>query len=127
MAATRIGSIQLENLNNKYEELNKKYDLTDEHDKNEMYRNFVAWAAGGGSSVGPLTEYSKNEVYKQLMIKYKKYYKPAESDQRLYVDLRRGRNYTGELKKIVRNDSSSTLTVTLKAAATKKIRLRVVG
>ena len=75
-AATRIGSIQLENLNNKYGELNKKYDLTDEHDKYEMYRNFVAWAAGGGSSVGPLTEYSKNEVYKQLTRHEKSYIPP---------------------------------------------------
>ena len=46
VAATRIGSIQLENLNNKYGEINKKYDLTDEHDKYIMYRNFVAWATG---------------------------------------------------------------------------------
>ena len=42
VAATAIGSIQLENLNNKYGEINKKYDLTDEHDRYMMYRNFVA-------------------------------------------------------------------------------------
>ena len=38
LAATMIGSVQLENLNNKYGEINRKYDLTDEHDKYLMYR-----------------------------------------------------------------------------------------
>ena len=41
-----------------------------------------------------------------------------ESDERLYTDLRRGQGYTGELEKINRNDSSLTLTITLKQAAT---------
>ena len=126
LAAARVASVQLENLNNKYGELNKKYDLTDEHDKYEMYRNFVAWAKGGSSGVGPLTEYSNNDVYKKLTM-YEKHYKAADSDERLCVDLRSGRGYTKELEKIVRNDSSLTLTVTLKNAATKKMRLRVVG
>ena len=91
-----------------------------------MYRNFVAWATGQGSSVGPLTQYANNDIYKEL-IKYEKYYKKSESDEKLYVDLRRGRGYTFELEKIVRNDSSITLTITLRNAATKKMRLRVVG
>ena len=46
VAATVVASVQLENLNNKYRELDKKYDLTEEHDKYELYRNFVAWATG---------------------------------------------------------------------------------
>ena len=50
-----------------------------------------------------------------------------ESDERLYTDLRRGQGYTGELEKINRNDSSLTLTITLKQAATKKMKLRVIG
>ena len=71
LAATRIASVQLENLNNKYGEINKRYDLTDEHDRYMMYRNFVAWATEQGSSVGPLTQYANNEIYKEL-IKYEK-------------------------------------------------------
>ena len=126
LAATHTGSVQLENLNNKYGEINKKYDLTDEHNKYMMYRNFVAWATGQGSSVGPLTQYANNDIYKEL-IRYEKYYKKSESDEKLYVDLRRGRGYTSELEKIARNDSSLTLTITLRNAATKKMRLRVVG
>ena len=126
LAATMIGSVQLENLNNRYSELNRKYDLTDEHDKYLMYRYFVAWATGGGPCVGPLRQFAHNPVYKELT-KLKNYHIFAKSDERLYVDLRRGRGYTQELEKIVRNDSSLKLTITLKAAATKKMRLRVVG
>ena len=88
-----IGSVQLENLNNKYGELNRKYDLTNEHNKYLMYRYFVAWATGGGPSVGPLSQFAHNPVYKEL-IKLKNYYTFAKSDERLYVDLRRGRGYT---------------------------------
>ena len=125
LAATMIGSVQLENLNNKYGEINRIYDLTDEHGKYLMYRNFVAWATGG-SSVGPLTQFANNPVYKELR-KYETYYKAGVSDERLYVELRRGRGYTNELEKIVRNDSSLTLTITLKDAAVNKMRFRVVG
>ena len=45
----------------------------------------------------------------------------------VYIDLRRGRGYTNELEKVVRNDSSLKLRVNLKTAATKKMRLRLVG
>ena len=126
LAATHITTVQLENLNNKYGEINRKYDLTEEHDKYLMYRNFVGWATGQGCIVGPMTQYANNEIYKEL-IKYEKYYSKTESDEKLYVDLRRGRGYSNELERIVRNDSSLTLTVTLQNAAVKKYRLRVVG
>ena len=109
LASTMIGAVQLENLNNKYGELNRKYDLNDEHDKYTMYKYFAAWATGGGPSVGPLSQYANNPVYKEL-IKYKDYYTFGVSDEKIYVDLRRGRGYTKELEKVVRNDSSLKLT-----------------
>ena len=126
LAATHISSIQLENLNNKYGEINRKYDLTEEHDKYLMYRNFVGWATGQGCTVGPLTQYTNNEIYKEL-IKYENYYSKTKSDEKLYVGIRRGRGFSNELERIVRNDSSLTLTITLQNAAVKKMRLRVVG
>ena len=126
LAATAIANVQLENLNNKYGEINTKFNLTDEHDMYIMYRNFAAWATKKGSSVGPLTQYKDDPIYNEL-IKYNKYYKATESDEKLYVDLRCGRGYTSELEKVVRNDSSLTLTIPLRNAATKKLRLRVVG
>ena len=61
------------------------------------------------------------------MTKYENYYSKTKSDEKLYVDLRRGRGYSHELERIVRNDSSLTLAVTLQNAAVKKMRLRVLG
>ena len=126
LAATLISTVQLENLNNKYGEINRKHDLTDEPDKYLMYKNFVGWATGRGCTVGALTQYANNDTYKEL-IKYDDYYSQLKSDEKLHVDLRRGRGYSNELERIVRNDSSLTLTITLKTAATKKMRLRVIG
>ena len=91
-----------------------------------MYKNFVGWATGQGCTVGPLTQYANNEIYKEL-IKYEKYYSKTKSDEKLYVDIRRGRGFSNEIERIVRNDSNRTLTTTLQNAAVKKMRLRVVG
>ena len=41
--------------------------------------------------------------------------------------MRRSKGYRDELEKLTRDDSDLTLTVKLKAAATKKLRLRVIG
>ena len=41
--------------------------------------------------------------------------------------MRRSKGYTDELEKLTRDDSNITLTAKLKAAATKKMRLRVTG
>ena len=79
-----------------------------------------------GCTVGPLTQYANNEIYKEL-IKYENYYSKTKSDEKLYVDIRRGRGFSNELERIVRNDSCLTLTITLQNAAVKKMRLRVVG
>ena len=91
-----------------------------------MYKNFAGWVTGQGCTVGPLTQYTNNEIYKEL-IKYENYYSKTKSDEKLYVDIRRGRGFSNELERIVRNDSSLTLTITLQNAAVKKMRLRVVG
>ena len=48
-------------------------------------------------------------------------------DERLYIDLRRSKGYSDELGELTRDDSGLTLIVTLKDAATKKMRLRVTG
>ena len=100
--------------------------MTEEHDKYLINRNFVGWTTGQECTVGPLTQYANNEIYKEL-IKYENYYSKTKSDEKLYVDIRRGRGFSNELERIVRNDSSLTLTITLQNAAVKRMRLRVVG
>ena len=43
------------------------------------------------------------------------------------IDLRRSKGYTDELESLTRDDSRLTLTIMLKDAAIKKMRLRVTG
>ena len=42
-----------------------------------------------------------------------------------YIDIRRSKGYTGEFERVNRDDSDWSVTVNLKAAAAKKMRLRV--
>ena len=46
---------------------------------------------------------------------------------RILIDLQRSKGYTEELEKIARDDSGLGVVVTLKKAAAKKMRLRIVG
>ena len=72
--------------------------MAEENDKYLMYRNFVGWATGQGCIVGPLTQYANNEIYKEL-IKYENYYSKTKSDEKLYIDIRRGRGFSNELER----------------------------
>ena len=84
---------------------------------------FVAWYCKG-SSVIPLSDYVNNLTFQELP-DLNDYF--TNSDEKMFIDLRRGKCYTGELEKINRDDSDLTITVTLKATTTKKTRLRVTG
>ena len=59
---------------------------------------FVQFAAFccGGCSVALLTYYTNNDIYQEL-IKEEKYF-TDESDEKLYIDMRRCRGYTNELE-----------------------------
>ena len=50
-----------------------------------------------------------------------------ERDDRILIDMRRGKGYTDELEKLNRDDSAIAVIVALKKAATKKLRLRITG
>ena len=54
-------------------------------------------------------------------------YTTGNTDDRTLIDLRRSKGYTDELEKINRDDSGLGVVVTLKKAASKKMRLRIVG
>ena len=57
----------------------------------------------------------------------KENYATGNTDDRTLIDLRRSKGYTDELEKINRDDSGLGVVVTLKKAASKKMRLRIVG
>ena len=123
-AAVDIRYIRLQNASNTYSEFNSiKFDLTDEEDRFILYNAFVAWITKG-SSIVPEADYLYNKT-KQELPNRKTYF--TDSDEKVYIDLRRSKGYTGEFERVNRDDSDLIVTVDLKAAADKKMRLYVTG
>ena len=122
VASTQIKSIKLQNASNTYSEFNTvKFDLEDEEDRYTLYNAFVAFVTEGSSIVAE-SEYMNNEVRQELPNRNTYF---TDSDERVYIDIRRSKGFTGELERVNRDDSDLTVTVDLKAAATKKMRLRI--
>ena len=123
-AATSIKYIKLQNASNTYSEFNTiKFNLEDEEDRFVLYNAFVAWVTKG-SSIVPESDYLYNEVRQQLPNR-KTYF--TDSDEKIYIDIRRSKGYTGEFERVNRDDSDLVVTVDLKNAAAKKMRLYVTG
>ena len=123
-AATSIKYIKLKNASNTYSEFNTiKFDLTDEEDRYILYNAFVAWVTKG-SSIVPESDYLYNEVRQELPTRNKYF---TDSDEKVYIDIRRSKGYTGGFERVNRDDSDLVVTVDLKAAAGKKMRLYIMG
>ena len=117
VTVTTVSSIRLENASDTYSEFNTvKFDLTDEHDKHKMYSAFIAWMFDG-SSIVSLSDYAHNPIYQEAPRKNKYL---TDSDERLYIDLRRSNGHTREFERVNRNDSDLTTIIELKTALTKK-------
>ena len=124
VAAVQISSIKLENASDTYSEFTTiKFDLTDEHDRYILYSAFTAWICKG-SSIAPLADYAHNITYEKA-VGQEKYF--TDSEEKVYIDLRRGKGQTGEFERVNHDDSDLTITVELKAPKTKKMRLHVTG
>ena len=76
---------------------------------------FVAYFCGKGSSMTPITKYMNNKI-KQDMIKAKKIF-ADESDEKMFIDIRRSKGYTKELEELSRNDADIDLTSLLTKVA----------
>ena len=125
LAAKLIKTIKFENTSTTYSLTGKlSYDLTREDDKNMLYKMLVAHSCDGCSSA-PLTQYKNNQIYQEITEEDK--FTNNERDDRIYIDMRRSKGYTDELEKINRDDSGIALTISLKAAAAKKLRFRITG
>ena len=93
------------------------YNASNEDDKHWLYQMFVAYYFEG-CSASPLTQ-CKNNENKQELTK-EKYYFGDNSDERLYIEVRRSKRYTDELEKLIRDEGGVTSTIKLKQAAAKK-------
>ena len=82
----------------------------------------MAWSCSE-SNVAPFSDYMDNPVFQELVSEDD--YFDVRSDERMYLDLRASSGYVKEAEKLERNDSKINLHITLKEAATKKLRLRV--
>ena len=87
-----------------------------------MYKQFAA-SICNGSSVAPLIDYINNPIYQELIDEDDCF--DSRSDERIYLDLRASSGYTSEAKKLERIDSKINLHLLLKAASSKKLRVRV--
>ena len=124
LAATKIKSIKLQNASNTYSEFNTvKFDLEDEEDKYNLFNQFRSWVTKG-SSVVPTSEYVHNKTAQELPSRSDYF---SNSDERVYIDLRRGKGFTGEFERVNRDDSELSVVIDLKAAATRKLRIYVTG
>ena len=83
---------------------------------------FVAWYCKR-SSIVPLLGYVHNPVY-QEQPKLNNYF--TNADKKIF-DLRCRKGYSNEIEKVNRDDRDLSITIILKAAATKKIRFHVTG
>ena len=100
-----------------------KFDLADAHDKYLLYSQFVAWYCKG-LSIAPLLDCAHNPTCQKLPTMSECF---TSADENLFVDLRREKGYTNEIKKLNRDNSDLSVTIMLKNAAAKKMRLRVIG
>ena len=124
VAAVSIKNIKLQNASNTYSEFNTiKFDLEDEEDRFTLYNAFVAWVTKG-SSIVPESDYIYNEIRQELPNRNNYF---TNSDERVYIDIRRSKGYTGEFERVNRDDSDLVVTVDLKNASAKKMRLYVTG
>ena len=64
-----------------------------------------------------------NPIFQELPDKDK--YFSVTNDNRMYLDLRATSGYVKEAEKLERNDSKINLHIMLKAAVTKKLRVRI--
>ena len=124
VAATNIKTIKLQNALNTYSEFNTaKFDLEDEKDRYTLYNAFVAWVTNS-SSIVPKSTFMYNKTRQELPNRNTYF---TDSDERVYIDIRRSKGYTGEFEKVNQDDSDLSITIDLKAAAAKKMRLRMTG
>ena len=93
-----------------------KFDLADAHDKYLFYSQFVAWYCKG-SSRAPLLDCAHNPACQKLPTMSECF---TSADEKLFVDLRREKGYTNEIKKLNRDNSDLSVTIMLKNAAAKK-------
>ena len=109
IASKLIKIIKFENTSRTYSLTGKlSFDLEKDDDKNILYKMLVAKACDG-CSTAPLTQYKNNEIYQEITEEDK--FADNDTDDRIYIDMRRSKRYTVELEKLYRDDSGLAVTI----------------
>ena len=125
LASKIFKTIKFENTSTTYSLTEKlSFDIEKDDNKNILYKMLVAKACDVYSTA-PLTQYKNNEIYQEITEEDK--FTDNDTDDKIYIDMRRSKGYTDKLEKLNRDDSSLAVTVGLKEAAAKKLRLRITG
>ena len=101
--------------------MKKKRDIDNLTQRYLLDKQFVALSCNG-SSVASLTDYINNPIYQELIDKND--YFETKSYERIYLHLKARSGYKNKAGKLEKNDSKISLSISLRAAATKKLRLR---
>ena len=125
LASKIIQTIKFENISTTYNLTGKlSFDMEKEDNKNIFYKMLVAKACDSCSTV-QLTQYKNNKIYQEIT--EEDTFADNETDDRIYIDMRRSKGYTDELEKLNHDDSGLGVSIGLKEAAAKKLRLRITG
>ena len=117
LASTIIKSITNKNASNTYSTFNSvKFDTGDSHNKFLLYNQFVVWYCRKALT---LLRYLITQIIQcfkncQTLSEYF-----TSADEKIFIDLRRGKGYTNEIEKLNWDDIYLTITIKLKAAAEK--------
>ena len=118
LASKLIKTIKFENTSMTYSLSGKlSYNLEKEEDKNILYKMLAAKACEGCSAV-PLPQYINNEVYQEIT--EEDVFTTNDTDNRIWIDMRRSKGYTDELQKINCDVSGLAVVIGSKEAAAKK-------
>ena len=94
VAAAKIQLLTLENNSSTHSLTGAlEYNIDNEEGKHWLYAMFVAYQSRPSCSTARLTEYANNEVYQELP-KERNFF--TNTDEKLYIDLRRSKGYTDE-------------------------------
>ena len=117
LASKLVKTIKFENTSTTYSLTGKlSFDLKKDDDKNILYNMLVAKAYNGCSTV-PLTRYKNNEIYQEITEEDE--FTTNDTNDRIWIDMRRSKDYTDESEKIYRDDSGLAVTIGFKEAAAK--------
>ena len=118
LASKLIRTIKFENASTAYSLIGKlSYDLEKEDNKNVLCKTLVAKACES-CSTAPLTQYKNNKIYQEIT--EEDVFTTNDTDDRIWIDMRRSKGYTDELEKISRDDSGLAVVIGFKEAAPKK-------